>query len=72
MQPIPIESGRSYRLQRELEVRDEKTGTMRAYFLRGTVVTVKRVSTEEDRVWVDGTPAPVPLAALRRMVTPVA
>lgn len=72
MQTIMIEAGRSYRLLRELEVRDEKTGTMRAYFLRGTVVKVKRIATEEDRLWVEGTAVPIPMAALQRMVSPVA
>lgn len=71
-QPIQLESGRSYRLRRELEVRDEKTGTLKFYFLGGTVVKVRRVIPDEDRVWIEGTTLPVPLIALSRMVDPVA
>jgi hypothetical protein len=67
-----IEAGRSYRLRREFEVRDEKTGTLKSRILAGTVLTVKRIDTDEDHAWVEGVAHPLPLNALRRAVDVVA
>lgn len=60
-----IEAGRSYRLVRPFEVRDEQTGTIRDYLLKGKVIHIRKVATELDRVWVDGVSAPLPYYALR-------
>ncbi|HYF77806.1 MAG TPA: hypothetical protein VD973_11770 [Symbiobacteriaceae bacterium] len=65
-----IEAGHAYRLQQDLEVRDGKTGTLRAIFRKGTVVTVKRLEADEDHAFFEGLSVPVPLASLARMVTP--
>jgi hypothetical protein len=65
-----IEAGHAYRLQQDLEVRDGKTGTLRAVFRKGTVVTVKRLELEEDHAFFEGLSVPVPLASLARMATP--
>jgi hypothetical protein len=72
MQWTDIAAGRSYRLKRNFEVRDERTGTLKTYFLKGAVLKVKKVLPEEDQVWVEGSPLPLPLAALQRAVDPVA
>jgi len=68
---VNIEVGRSYRLTREWEVRDEKTGTLKSYLLKGQILKVRRVASEEDHVWVEGVSHPLPLSALRRGVAPV-
>lgn len=67
-----LETGRSYRLLRELEVRDERTGTMKAFFPKGAVLKVRDIATDEDRVFVDGLTLPIPLGAFMRMVEPAA
>lgn len=59
-----IEAGRSYRLVRNFEVRDEHTGTMKSFLLRGTVIKVKKVAPEQDRAWIEGVAPPLPLGAL--------
>lgn len=66
-----IEAGRSYRLQRDLEVRDEKTGTLRAVLRKGTVVAVRRIDADEDHAFLEGLSVPLRLDALSRMVDPV-
>ncbi len=66
-----IEAGRTYRLRRNWEIRDEKTGIMKHFILGGTEVKVKRVVPEEDHVYLEGVPLPVPLAAFERAVDPV-
>jgi hypothetical protein len=68
--PISLEVGGTYRLKREFEVRAEKTGTLKAYFLKGTVLKVKRVDEEEDHVWVEGSSLPLPLQAFRLATEP--
>jgi hypothetical protein len=65
-----IEAGQVYRLRREFELRDEQTGTLKQYFLKGTELKVRKVAVEEERVWVEGVSLPLPLAALRRVVEP--
>lgn len=67
-----LESGRVYRIVRNLEIRDEKTGTLRAFYLKGTELTLRKVAEDEDRVWLEGCAWPVPISSLRRMVEPVA
>lgn len=65
-----IEAGQVYRLRREFELRDEQTGTLKQYFLKGTELKVRKVAEEEERVWVEGVSLPLPLAALRRAIEP--
>lgn len=65
-----IEAGRSYRFQREVEVRDEKTGTLRAIIRKGTVLAVRRIDAEEDHAFLEGLSLPMRLDALARMVDP--
>lgn len=65
-----IEAGLSYRLQQDLEVRDEKTGTLRAVFRKGTVLTVRRTEPDEDHTWLEGVSVPLRMDALSRMVVP--
>lgn len=60
-----IEAGRSYRLVRPFEVRDEQTGTIRNYLLKGTIIHVSKVAIDQDRVWIAGVTAPLPYFALR-------
>jgi hypothetical protein len=70
IQPATIEVGGSYRLRREFEVRDEQTGTLKVFYLKGTVLKAKRVSVEEDHVWVEGSSLPLPLRTFQRVVDP--
>jgi len=63
-----LEEGKRYRLQRELEIRDEKTGTLKAFLCKGAVVKVRRLDPDEEHVYIEGQPLPLPLSALRRMV----
>lgn len=70
IQPATIEVGGSYRLRRVFEVRDEQTGTLKVYFLKGTVLKVKRVSVEEDHVWVEGSSLALPLRSFQRAADP--
>jgi hypothetical protein len=72
MQYPTLEPGRAYRLTRQLEVRDEKSGSMKTYYLKGSVLHIKKVAKDEDRVWVEGCALPIPLSALRAMVQPEA
>ncbi|HLN64805.1 MAG TPA: hypothetical protein VK464_25045 [Symbiobacteriaceae bacterium] len=65
-----LESGRVYRITRNLEIRDEKTGTLKTHYLKGTELTLRKVAEDEDRVWLEGCAWPVPLSSLRRMVEP--
>lgn len=69
---VHIQPGSSYRLKRPLEIRDERTGTLKHYVLGGTVVKVRKLHKDEDRVWVEGVPLPIPLSALQRMVMAIA
>lgn len=66
-----LEDGRTYRLRRNFEVREEETGTLRAYFRKGELLVLKRVVPEESRVYVEGTEWPLPLDALAKAVDPV-
>lgn len=63
-----MEVGRQYRLVRPFEVRDEKTGTMRHYLQKDSLLKVRKVSVEEEHVWVDGIDMPLMLDALRQHV----
>lgn len=65
-----IEPGRTYRLRRNWEVRDERTGTIRDHLLKGTPLNVRAVEPDNDRVWVAGLAIPLPLSALSRAVDP--
>lgn len=69
MTQIDIQPGHSYKLKRNLEIREEHTGTMKAFYLGGTVLKVRKVVPEEDQVFVEGQPMHIPLAAFQRMVT---
>lgn len=64
-----VEPGRTYRLLRPFEVRDEQTGTIKHYLLKGAVLNVKRTAPEQDRVWVEGVSLPLPYLALLRHIT---
>lgn len=66
-----LEPGKTYRLRMDLEVRDEQTGTLRAYLRRGNILTVKKAEPEQERVWVEGISHPIPDIALMRLVDPV-
>lgn len=63
-----MEVGVSYRLKLDQEIRDENTGTIRELVRKGSVVIVKRIAAEENRVWLEGHPHPLNYAALRRRV----
>jgi len=63
-----ITAGQTYRLRRDFEVRDEKTGTMKHFLPKGTALTVRRIAADEDRVWLEGVPLPVAISALERAV----
>jgi hypothetical protein len=71
MQFPKIEAGRVYRLRRDFEVRDEKTGTLKDILRKGWELKVKQVKSEEGRVWVEGVALPLPEEPLRRAVDPV-
>jgi len=60
-----IEPGRSYRLVRDFEVRDEATGTIKSVLRAGTLLLAKKTEPGMDRVWVDKVDMPLPIAALR-------
>jgi hypothetical protein len=66
-----IETGKTYRLRFNFEVRDENTGTMKQYLRKGAELKVKQVSVEQESVWVEGVSLPLPLEALERAVLPV-
>ena len=63
--------GESYRLLREFEIHDEKTGTPKAFLRKGALVKVRRLDPDDDHVFVEGQSLPLPLGALRRMVEPL-
>ena len=65
-----LEPGRSYRLIRPFEVRDEVTGTIRSILRAHTLVKIKRLDPDADRVWIDAVNLPLPLSALPRHLTP--
>lgn len=67
-----LEEGKTYRLQRELEIHDDKTGTPRAFLRKGTLIKVRKLDSADDHVFVEGQALPLPLNALRRVVSPVA
>lgn len=66
------EVGHSYRLVRDFEVRDEKTGTLKHLIRKGDVVKVKKVEAEMDRVYLEGVPLPAAMAALSMHIQPAA
>ncbi|MFZ5828012.1 MAG: hypothetical protein ACOY94_27215 [Bacillota bacterium] len=57
------EVGHSYRLVRDLEVRDEHTGTLKHLIRKGDVVKVKKIEEEMDRIYLEGVPLPAALRA---------
>jgi len=61
---LRIEAGATYRLMHDLEVRDEATGTLKAYLRKGTLLVVKKVDDVTEHVWVEGVDLPLPLDAL--------
>ncbi|MDF2628598.1 MAG: hypothetical protein K0R39_2429 [Symbiobacteriaceae bacterium] len=65
-----IAAGSKYRLKQDLEIRDEKTGTLRAVLRKGTVVAVKRIEVDEDHAFLEGVGVPLRLDALSRMIVP--
>lgn len=62
---LNLEVGRSYRLVRDYEVRDEQTGTLKHFIRKGEVVKVKRIEAEMDRIYLEGVKLPAALAAFR-------
>jgi hypothetical protein len=65
------EVGRSYRLVRDFEVRDEKTGTLKHLVRKGEVVKVKKIEADLDRVYLEGVALPAALAAFSMHIQPV-
>lgn len=66
------EVGRSYRLVRDFEVRDEQTGTLKHFIRKGEVVKVKRIEAEMDRIYLEGVKLPAALAAFQTHIQLVA
>ncbi|HWI64946.1 MAG TPA: hypothetical protein VNT75_24215 [Symbiobacteriaceae bacterium] len=67
---IDLAVGATYRLRHELEVRDEKTGTLKVHLRAGSTILVRRIEAELDHVYVEGISLPLRMSALRRMVQP--
>lgn len=65
-----VETGHSYRLRRDFEVRNQN-GTLKAVLAGGTEVHVLRVEPAEDAVYVEGCDLPIPLEPLEMHVDPV-
>jgi len=65
------EVGQSYRLVRDFEVRDEKTGTLRHLIRKGEVVKVKKIDADTDRIYLEGVQVPAAYAALQQHIQPV-
>lgn len=64
------EVGHSYRLVRDYEVRDEKTGTIKHFIRKGEVVKVKRTEADLDRIYLEGVQWPAALAAFSMHIVP--
>ncbi len=67
---MKAEVGSSYRLVRDYEVRDEKTGTLKHLIRKGEVVKVKKIEAELDRIYLEGVPLPAALAAFQMHIQP--
>lgn len=66
-----LTAGHSYRLVRNFEIHDEKTGTLRHLIRAGDVVKVRKIDEEADRIYLEGVPAPAFYRAFRVHVKPV-
>lgn len=64
------EVGQTYRMIRDYEVRDEKTGTLKHFIRKGEVVKVRKIEPELDRLYLEGVPLPAALAAFGMHITP--
>lgn len=64
------EVGRSYRLVRDFEVRDEQTGTLKHLIRKGDVVKVKKIEDDMDRIYLEGVPLPAALMAFGMHIQP--
>lgn len=65
-----LEAGATYRLRRDLEVRDDQTGTLKEFIKKGTIITIKKVAPEEDQVFIEGVKRPVSPDVLAAVVDP--
>lgn len=63
--------GQSYRLVRNFEIHDEKTGTLRHLIRAGEVVKVRKIEEAADRIYLEGIPTPAFYQAFRMHVKPV-
>jgi len=68
---VAMEVGGQYRLKLDQEIRDEQTGTLKEFIHKGTIIKVKKISVEENQVWLEGYHYPVGYRALRRRVEKV-
>lgn len=66
-----LDVGRSYRLVRDYEIHDEKTGTLKYLIRSGEVVKVRKIDEENDHVYFEGVPVPAFYQAFLMHVTPV-
>lgn len=67
---VKAEVGKSYRLLRDFEVRDEKTGTLKHLIRKGEVVTVVEVDPGMNRVYLEGLSLPAALEAFQVHIQP--
>ncbi len=68
MNRLKLKAGQAYRLLGNFEIHDERTGTLKGYALKGTILRIKRVAPEQDRAWAEGYAHPFPLSALEQKV----
>lgn len=66
-----LEAGRRYRLRRDFEVRRLQTGTLVTVLREGSVVRIRQVDAESDRVYLEGCDVAIPTDVLVRAVDPV-
>ena len=67
---VTAEVGKRYRLVRDYEVRNEKTGTLTFLIRKGEVVTVRKIEPEMNRVYLEGLAQPAALAAFEVHIRP--
>jgi hypothetical protein len=64
MAKVNFQPGEQYKLRRDFEVRDPVTGTIKYVIRRGQVITIRKVESDVDLLYVEGQQTPLPIAAL--------
>jgi hypothetical protein len=64
MAKVNFQPGEQYKLRRDFEVRDPVTGTIKYVIRRGQVITIRKIESDVDLLYVEGQQIPLPIAAL--------